>query len=151
MWTYSGNCFIPIPVASTDYRNVVNGALGLVSGIGTSIATGNPLPLAGSVAGAVMNSKPNLQVGSNIGANYGYMTAQTAYLIMEEPVPAKPMEYQSWVGYPVNEIYTIDDYSGLAIIDDDTWWTGTLKNEFGTITEDEANELKELMEGGICI
>lgn len=151
MWSYSGNCFIPIPIASTDYRNVVNGALGLVSGIGTSIATGNPLPLAGSVAGAVMNSKPQIQVGSNMGANYGYMTAQDAYLIIEQPVPAKPIEYQSWVGYPVNEMYTIDDYSGLMIVKNDTYWCGTVKNSFGVITPDEADELRELLNGGICV
>ena len=151
MWSYSGNCFIPIPIASTDYRNVVNGALGLVSGIGTSIATGNPLPLAGSVAGAVMNSKPQIQVGSNMGANYGYMTAQDAYLIIEQPVPAKPMEYQSWVGYPVNEMYTIRDYSGLMIVKTDNYWCGTVKNGFGVITPDEADELRELLNGGICV
>lgn len=151
MWSYSGNCFIPIPIASTDYRNVVNGALGLVSGIGTSIATGNPLPLAGAAAGAMMNSKPQIQVGSNMGANYGYMTAQDAYLIIEQPVPAKPLEYQSWQGYPVNQMYTIGDYSGLMIVKNDTYWCGTVKNKFGVITPDEADELRELLNGGICI
>ena len=151
MWTYSGNCFIPIPVASTDYRNVVNGALGLVSGIGTSVATGNPLPLAGSMAGAIMNSKPTIQAGSNIGANYGYMTAQDAYIILEEPVPAKPPEYQSWIGYPVNQLMYISDCSGLVISDTSTWWTGTNKDMFGNITEDEMKELEQIMEGGICV
>lgn len=151
MWTYSGNCFTPIPIASTDYRNVVNGALGLISGIGTTVATGNPLPAMGAIANSAINSKPVINVGGSIGSNYGYMTAQKAYLIISSPVNSKPLEYQARIGYPVNGLYYIGECSGLTIVDTGTFNTGQITNRFGVITDTEADELKQLLEGGIFV
>lgn len=151
MWTYSGNCFTPIPIASTDYRNVVNGTLGLISGIGTTVATGNPLPAMGAIANSAINSKPVINVGGSIGSNYGYMTAQKAYLIISSPVNSKPLEYQARIGYPVNGLYYIGDCSGLTIVDTGTFNTGQVSNRFGVITDTEADELKQLLEGGIFV
>lgn len=148
MWSYSGNCFVPIPIGNLDYRNSINAVLGLVSGVGTTIATGNPAPIAGSVASAVMNGKPTFEVGSNIGSNYGYMTAQTPFIILEEPIQNRPTEFIAWRGYPSNTLHTIDSYSGYTEIDTDTFWTDTFTKP---ITEAETEELKTILNNGFYV
>lgn len=149
--TFTGNCFEPLPIASTDYRNVVNGVLGLASGAATSIATGNPLPLASSVANATMNSKPNVITSGSIGNCYGYMLQQRAYLILSRPVINVPKRFIDWQGYPSNFLDAIENFDGYLEIDSATLWTGGIKNQFGVITETEADELKNIMEGGIYL
>ena len=149
MWSYTGNCFEPLPFASTDYRNVVNGALGIASGAVTSIATGNPLPLAANVANAAMSSKPSLQTGGSIASCYGYMCMQQAFLILQKPSPNMYFGFSSWEGYPSNMKRKIKDSTGYLEIEPSCFWTGAVKNKFGVITETEADELKNIMGSGI--
>ena len=149
MWSYTGNCFEPLPFASTDYRNVVNGALGIASGAVTSIATGNPLPLAANVANAAMSSKPTLQTGGSIASCYGYMCMQQAFLILQKPSPNMYYGFSSWEGYPSNMKRKIKDSTGYLEIEPSCFWTGAVKNKFGVITETEADELKNIMGSGI--
>lgn len=148
MWSFSGNCFVPIPIGNLDYRNSINAVLGLVSGIGTTVATGNPAPIVGSVASAVMNGKPTFEVGSNIGSNYGYMTSQTAFVILQEPIQNRPTEYIGWRGYPSNTLHPIGWYHGYTEVDADTIWTDKFSKP---ITEEETAELKQILNNGFYV
>lgn len=149
--TFTGNCFEPLPVASTDYRNVVNGALGLAGGMATSIATGNPMPLIASGANAAMNSKPLLQTGGNIGSCYGYMNSQDAFIIISRAIPNFDYSYSDFEGYPSNRYMSVKDFKGYLEVEKGTFWAGSMTNKFGMITVDEANELAELLENGVWV
>ena len=150
--SYSGNCFIPVPIASVDYRNAVNALLGMTSGLATSVATGNPLPLISSSANAVVNSRQDFAIGGNIGNNYGYMTTQDAFLIIENPVQNLPINYPYYEGYPSNiRVSQLRKVTGYVEVEADTFWCGSLTNPYGTITSEEAQELKQIMNGGIWI
>ena len=160
--TYTGNCFLPIPIASTDYRQAVNSLLGMTSGLATSVATGNPLPLIGASANAVVNSKQDINVGGNIGNNFGYMTKQEAFLILERPYQNLPLNYPYFNGYPSNircrsladvkRHATENGESGVYIeIANENYWAGTVSNAFGTITETESKELQTIMERGVWL
>lgn len=155
--TYSGNCFLPLPIASTDYRQAVSSLLGMTGGLATSIATGSPLPLIGSSANAVTNSKQDMTIGGNIGNNYGYMTQQKAFLILERPCQNLPLNYPQYYGYPSNIRFrhlsaVKENYgSGYIEIDNGKYWCGSVTNGFGSITNDESAELEQLVENGIWI
>lgn len=149
MWSYTGNCFEPLPFASTDYRNVVNGALGLAGGLATSIATGNPLPLASSVANATLNSKPHINTGGSMASCYGYMSMQQAFLILQKPSPNMYYGFSEWEGYPSNMKKKIKDVTGYFEVNTSCFWSGSIKNKFGVITDTEADELKQILEGGV--
>ena len=154
--SYSGNCFLPIPIAATDYRQTINSLLGITSGLATSIATSNPLPLVGATANAVVNSKQDINMGSNLGNNYGYMTKQQAFLILENPCQNLPLNFPYFEGYPSNvRVRHLNDLvnlgGGYVELDADTFWCGSHTNGFGRITEEEAKELKTIMNGGIYI
>lgn len=147
-FTFSGNCFEPLPIACADYRNVVNGALGLAGGIATSIATGNPLPAVGSLSNAVMNSKPHLQTGGNMASCYGYMTQQRAFIMLSRNVPNVPLGWGSWAGYPCNQIAKLETFSGYTEVQPrDTW-----ANDFSKpITDTELDELRDILQNGIYV
>ncbi len=152
MWSFSGNCFTPIPIGNLDYRNAINSILGLVSGVGTTIATGNPMPIAGAVANGVMNSKPDFQMGSNIGSNFGYMTAQTAFIILQNTVQNRPYNFIDWKGYPSNTLKPISSYSGYLECDTDTFWCGGYSTELSKpITEQECEEIRNILTTGIWV
>lgn len=152
MWSFSGNCFTPIPIGNLDYRNAINSILGLVSGVGTTIATGNPMPIAGAVANGVMNSKPDFQMGSNIGSNFGYMTAQTAFIILQNTVQNRPYNFIDWKGYPSNTLKPISSYSGYLECDTNTFWCGGYSTELSKpITETEADEIKSILNSGVWV
>ena len=147
-FTFSGNCFEPLPIACADYRNVVNGALGLAGGIATSIATGNPLPAVGSLSNAVMNSKPHIQTGGNMAGCYGYMTQQRAFIMLSRNVPNVPLGWGSWAGYPCNQIAKLETFTGYTEVQPrDTW-----ANDFSKpITDTELDELRDILQNGIYV
>lgn len=152
MWSFSGNCFTPIPIGNLDYRNAINSILGLVSGVGTTIATGNPMPIAGAVANGVMNSKPDFQMGSNIGSNFGYMTAQEPFIILQNTVQNRPYNFIDWKGYPSNTLKPISSYSGYLECDTDTFWCGSYTTELAKpITEQECEEIRNILTTGIWV
>lgn len=152
MWCFSGNCFTPIPIGNLDYRNAINSILGLIGGVGTTIATGNPMPIAGAVANGVMNSKPDFQMGGNIGSNYGYMTAQDAFIILQNTVQNRPYNFIDWKGYPSNRLLPISSFKGYLEAETDTFWCGGYKTPLGKpITSTECDEIKNILNSGICI
>lgn len=149
--TYTGNCFEPLPVASTDYRNVVNGVLGLAGGMATSIATGNPLPLISSGANAVMNSKPIVNSTGSTGACYGYMNQQTAFLTLSRAIPNFDWTYSEYEGYPCNQYGKVKDFTGYLEVEKGTFWVGDNKHNFSSITDSEMDEIQQYMEGGVWV
>ena len=152
MWCFSGNCFTPIPIGNLDYRNAINSILGLIGGVGTTIATGNPMPIAGAVANGVMNSKPDFQMGGNIGSNYGYMTAQDAFIILQNTVQNRPYNFIDWKCYPSNRLLPISSFKGYIEVETDTFWCGGYKTSLGKpITSTECEEIKNILNSGIWI
>lgn len=150
--TFTGNCFEPCPVASTDYRNTVNGALGLAGGMATSIATGNIMPMISTGVNALMNSKPTIQTNGSIGSCYGYMNAQNAFCIFSRPIPNFDYEYASYMGYPSNMLKKVDDFKYYLEIEKGTLWEGTRANVIPNgLIKEELDEIQTLLENGIYI
>lgn len=157
--TYTGNVFTQIPIANTDYRQMIASVLGIASSAVTSVASNNPLPLASGVANAVTNSKTNVSKNGSISNNYGYMSHQNAFLIISRPcltmsgndVDSELTKYHDWLGYPCNMVKKVGDFSGVLTIQKGTFWSGDNSNSFDSITDAEKEELSQIMDGGICI
>lgn len=152
LFTYTGNCFEPLPVANLDYRNVVNGVLGLAGGLATSIATGNPIPMISSGVAGALNSKPHIQTSGSTGSCYGYMNAQRPYIVFSRPIPAMSNEYGMYEGYPSISCKKVTDFTGYLEILKGTFWCGSMTTKYGkVITSSEADELEQILENGIYI
>lgn len=152
---YTGNVYSPIPIASSDYRNMLGSILGVTSNAVTSLVSGNPLPFANGVANAVTNSKTNVTKQGSISNAYGYISPQNAFLIISRPCltmgETEKTKFHDWMGYPCNMVKTVGDFSGVLTIQKGTFWSGDNSNSFGSITDVEKDELQTIMEGGICV
>ena len=152
--TYTGNCFTPCPLANTDYRGAVNGVLGIAGSAVTSMVSGNPLPLASGVSNAVTNSKPSVTSNVSTAGNYGYMGAQSAYIILSRPVQNMASDENGntitgrWLGYRSNIFRRVDQFEGVLTVKKGTFWMDETQTN---ATKEEIEEIKELLEGGICV
>lgn len=153
--TYTGNVFSSIPIASTDYRNMLSSVLGIASNGLTSLVSGNPLPVANGVANAVTNSKTNVTKQGSVSNSYGYISPQNAYLIISRPCltmgESEKTKFHDWLGYPCNMVKTVEDFRGVLTIQKGTFWSGDNSNSFDSITDTERDEIETLMESGICV
>ena len=153
--TYTGNVFTQIPIANTDYRQMISSVLGIASSAVTSVASNNPLPLANGVANAVTNSKSTVTKNGSISNNYGYMSHQNAFLIISRPCLTmngdEQTKFHDWMGYPCNMVKKVGDFSGVLTIQKGTFWNGDNSNPFTSITDTEKDEIAQLLENGICV
>ena len=154
LYQYTGNCFTPCPLANTDYRGAVNGILGIAGSAVTSMVSGNPLPLASGVSNAVVNSKPSVTSNVSTAGNYGFLGAQEAYLILTRPVQNMASDVNGntmtgkWLGYRSNMFRRVDAFSGVLTVKKDTFW---MEETATNATKEEIDEIKQLLEGGICV
>lgn len=152
---YTGNVFSPVPIASSDYRNMLGSVLGIASNAVTSLVSGNPLPFSNGVANAVTNSKSTVTKQGSISNSYGYISPQEAFIIISRPciamVEEEKTKFHDWMGYPCNMVKTVGEFSGVLTIQKDSFWKGDTRNNFASITDAEADELQTIMESGICV
>lgn len=154
LFTYTGNCFTPCPLANTDFRSAVNGVLGIAGSAVTSLVSGNPLPLASGVSNAVTNSKPSVTSNVSLAGNYGYMGAQKAYIILSRPVQNMASDENGntitgrWLGYRSNMFRRVEQFTGVLTVKKGTFW---MDENTTNATTEEITEIKNLLEGGICI
>lgn len=153
--TYTGNVFSPVPIASSDYRNMLGSVLGIASNAVTSLVSGNPLPFSNGVANAVTNSKSTVTKQGSISNSYGYISPQEAFIIISRPCIAmleeEKTKFHDWMGYPCNMVKAVEEFSGVLTIQKDSFWRGDTRNNFTSITDAEADELQTIMESGICV
>ena len=149
VFTYTGNCFTPIPIANSDYRGAVNGMLGLCGGAISSAISGNPMSLFKAGTSAIMNAKPTVQSKASVANDFGFMSGQIAYLIISRPIESKPSKYYEWVGHMCNRIEPVSYYAGgVLTIKDDSLWTSF---DNTNITDTETQEIRDLFKLGVCV
>ena len=146
LYHFNGNCFTTIPMFATDWRGAISSAVSLIGGVG-SIATGNVAGAVGALASAVSQEKVTLKRSSSNASNYGYMDNQHPYLILERPITNVPLNFGKYEGYTSNMTMKIANLRGYTEIDTDDIFI----DYFNGITEEEFEELKDILNGGIYL
>lgn len=154
LYSFTGNCFLSIPLTARDFSSTISGLLSVASSVGTlagGIATGNPIAMGMGASGAIngaMQSTPNVSRIGNYSSNYGYMQYQKPYLILTRPIASLPDTYEDYYGRPLYQQMKLDKCEGYVEIDTDTLWTGN----FDDITSEEEQMLKDICnKGGIYL
>ena len=152
LYSFTGNCFITIPLTSRDFKTTISGLLGVAGGVG-SIASGGIGGVIGGVSGianSIMSSTPNASRVGNYSSNYGYMQTQKPYLILERPMASTPTSYEGFYGRPLYNNMLLSECWGYTEVDTDRFWaTG---EGFNGITDEEKEMLlTELNSTGIYI
>lgn len=141
LYEYNANVFQSVPLNATDWRGyyqaLLNMASSLISPSGVNL---------GGLANTMMQEKVHISKSDSFGSNYGYLGIQTPYLMIERPMASIPSNYGYKYGYPSNLARKLNQVSGYVKVSETTTWS----NNFNC-TDEEQEEIKTLLEGGIYI
>lgn len=147
--TYAGNCAQMQPVTGSDHSRIIGAIIGAVAGAASAIATGGmSAPMAaGTMASSSLNvatSKIQIQKVGGLTANAAFMGIRTPYLMIHIPNQCIPENQNSFIGYPSFITERIGDLSG---------YTEIYKVHLSGIpaTDEEINEIRTLLEGGVML
>ena len=113
----SGSCYISVPLTQKDYTSEMNAIKGAVSNVAESLIKGAGLAamgvggagtiVAGMAATAVSSGlnvaaqHPDIRyIGGNTGAVTGYMGIDRPFLLVEQPILARPANDEHYFGMP---------------------------------------------------
>lgn len=147
LYQFIGQCSSSIPIASTDWTDVINGCLSIAGSIGSLTASGGasaPQDVP-KMASAVTNMlKPNIEKSGAISGTGGMLAIQTPYIILTRPRQASPARQNHFTGYPSFITEHIGSLSGYTEIEEIH-----LKGVSGT--DEELNEIVSLLEEGVIL
>ena len=123
---------------------------GTIAGaVGTTVATGGmTAPIAigtiGSAMSNVMNAKTHIQRGGGLGGAVGIFGVQKPYLILERPEQIVPENYNATIGTPAEVTDYPKNFEGFIKIKG-------VNLQINTATENELNEIENLLKGGVLV
>lgn len=145
LYSFNGQCSIPIPISATNYTNTINGIINVAASLGTMVATGGATaPLAAAtLASTITNQmKPTVEKSGAISGPGGVMGIQTPYLILTRPRQALPSKQNEFIGYPSFITVTLGELSGYTEVH-------SVHLENIPATADELSEIETLLKGGV--
>ena len=164
----SGNCYISIPLTQKDYTSEVNAIRQAVAGVADSLVKGAGLAamgvggigavaagVAGSAVGAGINvavQHPNIKyIGGNTGAVTGYMGFDRPYLLVEQPILARPAKDEHYFGMPSYITDTIGSFRNSSNNKPQFAKFNEVHLENINCTEQERNEILEFLHNGVML
>lgn len=146
LYTYNGNCSSQAPLSGRDFAQIFSASVNAVASIGT-VATGNPTGLlsAGTALVDLMQAQNSINRGGAISGNAGFLTEYQPYLIFARPSAAYPDNYAHFYGKPSNITRKLSTLSGFTSIKE------MVVNGFASATEEEKNEVINLLKGGVYL
>lgn len=145
LYTFNGQCSIPIPINSANYTSVINGIISVAASVGSMVATGGasaPLAIPHLASTVANQMKPNIEKSGAISGSGGVLNIQTPYLILTRPRQALPSEQNTFTGYPCFITVTLGELSGYTEVH-------SIHLENIPATADELSEIETLLKGGV--
>lgn len=144
LYEFPCNVYEQLPLTGSDWRQAVGNLSSLISGA-VGVATGNGAGL-GAMASAVASQQVSVIRSGCASGNYGFQGAQKPYLILERPLENIPANFPTMKGLVCNITYKLGNVHGYTEVDVDSWKSTRILG-----TEDEMNEIKELLDGGVFL
>lgn len=143
LYTYAGNCAVPLPLTSGSFTGVFSS---LLATAGTAVFGGGPAMALGELAGHALSGhmQQNIQRSGSIGSNVGALGIRTPYLIITRKVPLDAHLYQTQYGFPANKTVTLGSVSGYTRVKD-------IHLSGIPCTDDELEQIESLLKDGVII
>lgn len=143
LYTYAGNCAVPLPLTSGSFTGVFSS---LLATAGTAVFGGGPAMALGELAGHALSGhmQQNIQRSGSIGSNVGALGIRTPYVIITRKVPLDAHLYQTQYGFPANKTVTLGSLSGYTRVKD-------IHLSGIPCTDDELEEIESLLKDGVII
>ena len=145
LYTYNGQCSIPIPITSANYTSVVNGVISVAASVGSLVATGGasaPTAIPAIATSVVNQMKPQIEKSGSISGSAGVLNMQIPYLILIRPRQALPSKQNEFIGYPSLITVQLTELSGYTEVQ-------SIHLENIPATQEELVEIQSLLEGGV--
>lgn len=145
LYTYNGQCSIPIPITSANYTSVVNGVISVAASVGSLVATGGasaPTAIPAIATSVVNQMKPQIEKSGSISGSAGVLNMQIPYLILIRPRQALPSRQNEFIGYPSLITVQLTELSGYTEVQ-------SIHLENIPATQEELAEIQSLLEGGV--
>lgn len=144
LYTYNGQCSIPIPITGANYASVVNGVISVAASVGSLVATGGssaPTAIPAIASSAVNQMKPQVEKSGSISGSAGVLNMQTPYLILIRPRQALPSKQNEFIGYPSLITVQLTELKGYTEVQ-------SIHLENIPATQEELAEIESLLKGG---
>ena len=145
LYTYNGQCSIPIPITSANYTSVVNGVISIAASVGSLVATGGssaPTAISSIATSAVNQMKPQVEKSGSISGSAGVLNMQTPYLILIRPRQALPAKQNEFIGYPSLITVQLTELKGYTEVQ-------SIHLDNIPATQEELAEIESLLKGGV--
>ena len=117
MYQWNGSCIANVPLTAINYSTAIHNAVSAVGNIGSMAAGGNPIAGLSSATNAVMNVKPQVQKGGNMGGSAGLMSVQQAYVIITRPNMSVPNKLSTFAGNTLNMTMKLANAQGFTQVE----------------------------------
>lgn len=146
LYTYSGNCSVPIPYSASNYANMITGLLGVAGATIGAIASGGATLALGATALASLGNALHRDIshGGSLSGNAGAMGVKTPYLIVNRHTPYYSERQKQYDGLPSNEYVKLGTCVGFTRIKE-----VHLLNL--NATDEEINMIDEQLKGGVIL
>lgn len=145
LYTYNGQCSIPIPITGANYTSVVNGVISVAASVGSLVASGGasaPTAISAIATSSVNQMKPQIEKSGSISGSAGVLNMQTPYLILIRPRQALPNKQNGFIGYPSLITVQLTELSGYTEVQ-------SIHLENIPATQEELAEIESLLKGGV--
>ena len=149
---YGGSCAVQIPTSAEDFGRQYSSILASGAAFGSVLATpltgGLSAPMAIGAASNILNNgmsmTPNVQYSSGGGSITGFLSSQTAYLIIEQPNEKRADDQNDFIGRPSYIKKQLSSVSGY-----NKCYNVHLLNM--SCTQDEKDEIESNLKAGVLI
>ena len=152
-YTYECNIGMDIPISSESYHGIMGAltsALNVPLSVGTAIATGGmSVPLSGaslvsSAVGMANGSRPTIERSGSVSGVGGFLNHRQPFILIEYTDPIQAKNQKHFMGAPTNKNIKLKNCKGLTTVEQ--IYLNVLE-----ATEEEKNEILDLLKGGVLI
>lgn len=154
LYQFNGQCALNIPMASSNFTNMIQGALTSIGTVASTVATHGASVGAGmaltatqigaSTANNAISNKPSFSHSGSMGGSGGMLGVQTPYLIIERPRQSMPESMNKFCGFPSNIYYKLYDLEGFTQIE-------YIHIDNVPATGEELSEIERLLKEGVIL
>lgn len=151
LYTYSGNMATQVPLSAANMNDFIRTLGQAAASVGMAAITGGASAAGKALVGATANAASgmaasdfNISHGGNVSMESGYLGIQYPYLIVERPRESYPDGYMHILGKPSDIGGKLSDFSGFVAVKE-------CHLDGIPATEDEKNEIMNLLQNGVIV
>lgn len=144
LYQFVGSCSSNIPVSAQSFQAMAQSLINVATSTVSAPEGSKGNAAMDASASALFNAKPGISRSGSVSSNAGIFGPQKPYLIFNVPRTCLPKGQNKYLGYPTYVTFKLGNLEGMTIIDEII-----LQN--CTCTEDEKNEIVELLKGGVIL